>query len=147
MTGVSFRNGGERPNGTGGAPVGFRVQHADHWVYDGTGLADGDTFGDRRDECLVGYECDGAHFDRADLRRGRPVRPSCEDATPADFVILGAGDVAASGWGHGNRAATLGLHAPGGTVFAAATTDWARVLERGSGAVERITRNVIERLR
>ncbi len=145
MTGVSFRNGGERPRGAGALPVGFAVQQADHWVYEGTGLRDGDVFGNRPDEYLVGYECDGAHFDRGDLRRGRPVRPSCEDGTPRDFVILAVGDVAESGWGMGNRAATLGVHSPGGTVFTASTTDWARVLAQGCPAVEQVTRNVIER--
>jgi hypothetical protein len=148
MTGVSFRNGGERPAGAVGTPpVGFRVQHADHWAYAGTGVRDGDVFGADPREHLVGYECDGAHFDRTDLRRGRPVRPSGDDGTPGDFAILGVGDAGASGWGDGNRAATLGLHAPGGTVFAAATTDWPRVLARRSPVVERITRNVLERLR
>jgi len=92
------------------------------------------------------WECDGAHFDRGLLARGRPVRPTGEDGTPADFTILGVGDVARAGWGAGNRAATLGLHAPGGTVFTAATTDWSRVLAQGSPAVAQITRNVLDRL-
>jgi hypothetical protein len=143
MTGVSFRNGGERPPEAPGSPVGFAVQDAGHWVYAGTGLRDGDVFGDRPDQHLVGYECDGAAFDRA--RRG-PVRPTGEDGTPADFRILGVGDVAASGWGSGNRAATLGVHAPRGRAFTASTTDWARVLGAGSPVVERITRNVVDRL-
>ncbi len=52
----------------------------------------------------------------------------------------------AAGWGHGNRAATLGVHAPGGTVFTAATTDWVRGLVQRDPAVERITRNVLDRL-
>ncbi len=146
MTGVSFRNGGERPTGPAAPPVGFRVQGADHWVYEGTGLRDSDMFGDGAGEHLVGYECDGAHFDRRDLARGRAVRPSGEDATPGDFTILGVGDVGASGWGEGNRAATLGLHAPGGTVFTGATTDWPRVLAQGSPVVAQITRNVVARL-
>jgi hypothetical protein len=144
LTGVSFRHGGERPAAaTRSRPVGFRVQHADHWVYAGTGLRDGDVFGARPGECLVGYECDGAHYDRS--RRG-PARPTGCDGTPEDFAILGVGDVGASGWGSGNRAATLGEHAPGGTVFTASTTDWPRVLARGSATVERITHNVLERL-
>jgi hypothetical protein len=147
LTGVSFRNGGERPLGAAGSPpVGFEVQHADHWVYSGTGLADGDVFGAGREEHLVGYECDGAHFDRSVRRRGAPARPTGEDGTPPDFAILGIGDAGASGWGDGNRAATLGLHAPGGTVFTAATTDWARVLAQGCPSVERITHNVLEAL-
>ena len=147
MTGVSFRNGGERPCGAGTAPVGFDVQHADHWVYEGTHVRDGQTFGARADEHLVGYECDGARFDRRDLDRRRPARPSCDDGTPADYVILGIGDVGRGGWGSGNRAATLGVHSPGGTVFTASTTDWPRVLAQGSPVVDGVTRNVIDRLR
>ncbi len=141
LTGVSFRNGGERPLGHDGPPVGFRVQHDGHWVFAGTGLRDGDVFGAGR--ALVGYECDGAAFDRA---APGAARPTGADGTPEDFTILGVGDVGAAGWGHGNRAATLGVHAPGGTVFTAATTDWVRGLVQGDPAVERITRNVLDRL-
>jgi hypothetical protein len=143
LTGVSFRNGGERDRAHGRVSVGFRVQHAGHWVYAGTGLRDGDVFGS--EEALVGYECDGAEFDRADLERGVPVRPTGLDGTPPDFVILGVGDVRAHGWGLGNGAATMGVHSPGGTVFTAATTDWARLLAT-SPQVDRITRNVLDRL-
>jgi hypothetical protein len=147
LTGVSFRHGGERPAAAARTPpVGFAVQHADHWVYDGTGLGDGDRFGDAPDERLVGYECDGARFDRESLRRSGPVAPSGDDGTPEDFTILGVGDVGASGWGEGNRAATLGVHAPRGTVFTASTTDWPRLLAQGSPVVERMTHNVLERL-
>jgi hypothetical protein len=75
MTGVSFRNGGERDRADHPQPVGYQVQHADHWVYAGTGLRDGDVFGARPQEYLVGYECDGADFDRGDLEAGRSVVP------------------------------------------------------------------------
>ncbi len=152
LLGVSFRNGGERDRDEHPEPVGFRVQHADSWVYEGTGLRNGDVLGGAREDYLVGYECDGAHFDRADfspddLAAGRPVRPSGADGTPRDFTILGVGDLAGRGWGFGNGAATMGLHSPGGTVFTASTTDWVRVLTDGrSPAVERITRNVLDRL-
>jgi hypothetical protein len=147
LTGVSFRNGGERDIDRNPLPVGYQAQHTDHWVYEGTGLCDGDRFGDRPDEYLVGYECDGAHFDRARLARGLPVRPTGDDGTPESFTILGVGDLSISGWGRGNRAATMGLLTNGGTVFTAATTDWPRVLARGTRpGVERITRNVLDRL-
>jgi hypothetical protein len=144
LTGVSFRNGGERNLRDDPTPVGYRVQHAEHWVYSGTGLRDGDVFG----ASVVGYECDGAEFDRADLARGVSVRPTGRDGTPPTFVILGVGDVGARGWGMGNRAATMGLHhGRAGTVFTAGTTDWARVLASGKApAVETITRNVLDRL-
>jgi hypothetical protein len=145
--GVSFRNGGERDRDDFPIPVGYRVQRADHWVFAGTGLRDGDVFGDRADEYLIGYECDGAHFDRDDLDAGRPVTASGHDGTPLDFTILAVGDTRPSGWGFGNAAATLGLFTAGGTVFNAATTDWARVLtSRTSAIVEQITRNVVDRL-
>jgi hypothetical protein len=146
--GVSFRNGGERDRADFPVPVGYRVQHAEHWVYAGTGLRDGDVFGAGPDEYLIGYECDGAEFDRADLVAGRPVHPTGTDGTPKDFTILAVGDTRPSGaWGFGNGAATMGLFQHGGTVFNAATTDWARVLTAGTTpAVERITRNVLDRL-
>jgi hypothetical protein len=155
LTGVSFRNGGERDRDDHPVPIGYRVQHADHWIFAGTGLCDGDSFGDRPDEYLVGYECDGAHFERALMRTGRPVRPTGDDGTPSDFAILGVGDTEPSGWGHGNRAATMGVHGPGassdggpvtGTVFTAATTDWSRLLRSGNRAVGQVTRNVVDRL-
>ena len=147
MIGVSFRNGGERDRNEWSIPVGYQVQHADHWVYKGTGLRDGDVFG-ADGGYIVGYECDGAEFDRADLEAGRPVKPTGADGTPKDFTILGIGDILPSGsWGLGNSAATMGLFTRGGTVFNAATTDWVRVLTDGnSPVVERITRNVLDRL-
>lgn len=146
MTGVSFRNGGER--GLDHLiPLGYRVQHARHWVFAGTGLRDGETFGDGPDQHLVGYECDGAEFDTNRLKHGLPVLPTGRDGTPTDFTILGVSDVSRGGWGLGNMAATMGVHSPNGTVFTASTTDWARVVASGrSPVVEQITRNVIDRL-
>jgi hypothetical protein len=146
MIGVSFRNGGERDRTDYPVPVGYRVQHADHWVYAGTGLRDGDVFGE--DEYLIGYECDGADFHRADLAAGRPVTPTGADGTPAAFEILAVGDTRSSGpWGFGNGAATMGLLRAGGTVFTASTTDWARVLTADTTPVlDRITRTVLDRL-
>jgi hypothetical protein len=146
--GVSFRNGGERDRDDFPVPVGYRVQHADHWVYAGTGLRDGDVIGGGPDEYVIGYECDGADFDRAELAAGRPVRPTGADGTPDGFTILAVGDTRTSGdWGFGNGAATMGLFRRGGTVFTASTTDWARVLTAGTTPVlDRITRNVLDRL-
>jgi hypothetical protein len=150
LTGVSFRNGGERDRDDHPVPVGYAVQHADHWVFVGTGLQDGDIIGGGSHEYVVGYEADGAHFDRSRLRRGLPVQPTGDDGTPAGFTILGIGDTAASGWGFGNAAATMGLHTAagtGGTVFTGATTDWPRVLAGGtSHALEQVTHNVVRRL-
>ncbi len=147
LIGVSFRNGGERDRDFHPVPVGYRVQHAEHWVYAGTGVRVGDIFGGGPEEYIVGYECDGADFYRAALAAGRAVVPTGADGTPTDFTILAVGDTRPSGWGLGNSAATMGLFTRGGTVFNAATTDWARVLTGGtSPVVERITRNVLDRL-
>jgi hypothetical protein len=147
VIGVSFRNGGERDRDEHPVPVGYRVQHADHWVYAGTGVRNGDVFGGEPAEYLVGYECDGAEFDRADLEAGRAVTPTGSDGTPDGFTILGVGDTRPSGWGYGNSAATMGLYARAGTVFNAATTDWPRLLTAGtSPVVEQVTRNVLDRL-
>jgi hypothetical protein len=148
LIGVSFRNGGERDRADFPIPVGYQVQHARHWLYAGTGLRDGEVFGGGPDEYLVGYECDGAEFDRADLDAGRPVSPTGGDGTPDGFTILAVGDTRPSGsWGFGNGAATMGVLHRVGTVFNAATTDWARALAAGTTpVVERITRNVIDRL-
>jgi hypothetical protein len=146
-TGVSYRNGGERRLQDPLVPFGYRVQHADHWVYEGTGLPEGEVFGGAPDEHLVGYECDGAEFDRGCLADGSPARPTGRDGTPLDFTILGVADVRSGGWGLGNGAATMGVHGDRGTVFTASTTDWARVLtDKPGGPVETVTRNVLDRL-
>ena len=91
------------------------------------GRADGDVFGEP--ENLIGYECDGADFDRADLEAGRAVdavrrrrdarrtTPSSRSATAGRAA--GGSATARPRWGCSRR---------GGTVFTASTTDWARVL-------------------
>lgn len=149
LVGVSFRNGGERDRDDHPIRAGYQVQHAGHWLYAGTGVQDGDVFGAGLSEYLAGYECDGAGFDRADLDAGRHVFSIGNDGTPKDFTILGIADCRASGWGLDNSAATMGMYARAGsdgTVFTAATTDWARVLTGGtSRVVEQITHNVLDR--
>jgi hypothetical protein len=41
---------------------------------------------------------------------------------------------------------TLGVYTQGGTVFTSASTDWAHGLRGGDKIVDRVTRNVLERL-
>jgi hypothetical protein len=93
LTCVSYRNGG------GWWPdkrdqIGYTVQFCDHWVFDGTGLADGQVIGAAVVPPVIGYECDGAQFSRDSA--GRAV-PTGADGTPSDFTILGVG-VLTSGW-------------------------------------------------
>jgi len=152
LTGVSYRNAGGWWTGERDA-VGYTVENADHWIYEGTGLRNGDVFG--ADEHLIGYECDGALFTRDN--HSFPV-PTGADGTPSDFVVLGVGTLsnpdADRGWQFEARenqcpaphAATMGLYTRGGIVFTAATTDWTRVLIINP-YVDRITRNVLDRLK
>jgi hypothetical protein len=146
LLGVSYRNGGGHWDGSR-TPLGYTVTDADHWTFAGTGLRTGETFG--QDQALIGYECDGAAY--AIDRYGRP-RPTGEDGTPRNFEILGIAplpsdwNVAAREQGISSpRAATLGLYESTGTVFTAATTDWARLLA-SDPHVATITRNVVSRL-
>jgi hypothetical protein len=149
LTGVTFAHGGghwigER-NGTG-----FTVRDASHWVFAGTGLVDGETFGAARR--LVGYEADGQSFSWPELAHAGRVAYDGEHRVPAVFALLAYADL--RDWSAdlvrceilGNGSAVLGLYENGGTVFTAATTDWPRVLHEGDATVDRITRNVLDRL-
>lgn len=151
LTGVGFLYGGYHLShgqfmDGGGA---YTVHRPDHWVYEGTGLQQGDEFGAA--DTIVGYECDGCEFE---LKDGLPVAiGSC--GTPENFVILGTCPARwhpddcewYERWEKGRTgAATMGLYERGGTVFTAATTDWPHGLTGGDPAVMRITHNVLDRL-
>ena len=164
LTGVSYQyGGGWWDDNAKRDSVGFTVQKPDHWVFQGTRLARGVSFGDRDGEGLVGYECDGAGI-RKDA--GGNYVLSNTSNNPATFQILGVG-VLSSNWGDattagtlnrerrsGDGAATMGIwggDGSNGTVFTAATTDWARVLALGTETpsrhyLDRITKNVLNRL-
>lgn len=119
---------------TGREPIGFTVQRADHWVFAGANVKDGQTFG--AEDHLVGYEADGV--------------PSI----PNGFVTL-ANTSRLTGWEVGGTGAMgvfkpdLGSGANQGTVFNCGTTDWPRILgDSGASShaiVSRITHNVIRR--
>ena len=156
LTGVSYQYGGGWWSGTRD-PVGFTVQDPNHWVYVGTGLTKGSVFG--KQERLVGYEFDGAGIKQDS--QGNYVLDSQGNYVLIDpnstFKILGLA-ILDSHWedrrsGNG-AAATMGVWggdaAVQGTVFTAATTDWARVLAYSRGrarkVVDGITRNVLDKL-
>jgi N,N-dimethylformamidase beta subunit-like protein len=156
MTGVSYRHGGgwwDGPRQTGG----YVVQRASHWAFAGTGLADGDTFGETTIPPLVGYECDGAPLDAYDAhtRVATLARDAHRWGTPERFELLAVAPLSPdwnelpprehAGAGEGLHAATMGCYARNGTVFTAGTTDWAQTLEQDA-RIARITRNVIEHL-
>ena len=158
LTGVSHRHGGGWRDGAR-ATSGFIVQKPEHWVFAGTGLQRGEAFGKDTWPPLPGYECDGAPLDTFDRASGKATLSAWADegGTPDGYQLLAACPLdhrwqdlpprARHAAGEGIHAATLGLFERGGTVFSAGTTDWAQVLADGRDRkVERITRNVLDRL-
>lgn len=139
MTGVSFRNGAGAW-GEGMAVIGrdsYTVRFAGHWVFEGTGLADGDAFA----RGALGYETDAAELDWS---AGVP-RATGRDGTPRSFAVLATADLRHwRAYGQGGWA-TMGVFRMGaGTVFNTATINWGRALS--DPVVDRITRNVLDRL-
>lgn len=149
ITGVSYRNGNGWWSGKR-EPVGYTVQYPQHWVFDGVVRADGspidagDVIGGKANQALVGYECDGAAL--GGVTPEGHVTAAGTDGTPASFQILGLGRLSPGWQDHPawDSAATMGVYDRGGTVFTAATTDWARLLD--DPQVDRITRNVLDHL-
>ncbi len=142
-TGVSYYRAGGWWDGKR-ETLGYTVQHSGHWAYAGTGLSDGDTFGDDDAMPLIGYECDGAAYG---MRDGYAF-PTGVDGTPGNFFILGLARLG-PGWRtySSDAVATMGSYTSdaGGIVFQGATTDWPKVVSRNR-EVETITRNVLDRL-
>jgi hypothetical protein len=142
MTGVSHPSGSYWNGDQDNLPaVPYRVLNADPRVFAGTGLAAGDTFG--QDDKILGLETDAP--DVTD-EGGVPV-PTFSDGTPTDFLILAFADLrdwpsrladSQGGW------ATMGLFQRNGTVFTAATENWALGLHPcQENAVAIITENVL----
>ncbi len=126
----------------------FRVTDPDHWAFDGTGLQEGAEFG--RADSIVGVECDGGDIE---FRNGRPHFTGLDGISP-HYRIIAIADAADAGLNTdlGIRKdrfySTVAVNETqfDGTVFTAATIEWAHGLYRDSGAVARITRNVLDRL-
>ncbi|WP_261985974.1 N,N-dimethylformamidase beta subunit family domain-containing protein [Microbispora sp. CSR-4] len=139
LTGVSFRAGAGAwgPHMPRMLEESYTTRFAAHWVFEGTGLTDGDKFG----EGCLGYETDAAEFEEVS---GVP-RATGRDGTPSSFVVLATADLRHwSAYGQGGMA-TMGVFTSGlGTVFTAATVNWGNGLH--DPVVDRITRNVVDRL-
>jgi hypothetical protein len=139
MTGLSYRLGAGcwTPSMDPMRGEEYVVRFADHWVFDGTGLADGDRFG----RGCLGYETDAADTEERD---GSP-RVTGRDGTPGSFTVLATADLRHwAEYGQGG-AATLGVFTSGnGTVFNAGTVNWGAAL--ADPVVARITGNVVSRL-
>ena len=119
---------------------GYRVYHTDHWVFDGTGLAEGDSLG--HEDAIAGYEVDGT---RVAWIGGRPELTG-DVGTPPDFRVLGY----TGAWSY-LRSDTSGCGIMGivergrGFIFDCGTVGWCWGLPRDPG-VEQVTRNLIQRL-
>ena len=109
----------------------------------------GEAFGGK--DTIVGYECDGCEFA---IKDGLPV-PTHKDGTPQTFVMLATAPAKwhpddcewYERWEKGRvGAAVLGVYTQGGTVFTCGSTDWSHGLKGRDPKVERITRNVLDRL-
>jgi hypothetical protein len=151
MTGVGFLQGGYRKSHGQfmNEEAEYTVHRPQHWVFEGTSLKRGDVFGAK--DTIVGYECDGCELE---WRDGLPFA-KCNDGTPKTFEVLATcpaswhPDDAAwyEGWNMGRVGnCTLGLYVQGGTVFTTGSTDWAHGLKGGDKIVDRVTRNVLDRL-
>ena len=164
LTGVTFTRGGYHriassvPGGTGG----YEVHRPDHWLLEGTALRRGDQLSAAAG--VVGYECDGCELTMVDgLPTGppgftvvatAPATPFDERSTPLPLAPGGRYELEF----HAER---LGVHPEAlrhghavlgckdgvdgaGTVVTVGCTDWAYGLD--DPAVDRVTRNVLERL-
>jgi len=154
LTGVGFLFGGyhlSHGHFMGGSG-GYTIQRPKHWIFEGTNLLQGDLLGARH--TVVGYECDGCEMQIGP--DGLPV-PTGSDGTPKNFEILATApavwDKDDAEWYEKykkNRlgAAVLGTYTvpSGGTVVTAGSTDWAHGLRGGDPAIERITKNILEKL-
>ena len=151
LTGVGFLSGGyhrshgQLMDGSGA----YTVHRPDHWIFAGTGLGRGTEFGGR--ETIVGYECDGCELE---WREGLPF-PTHRDGTPETFEVLATAPAQwhpddcqwYDRWENGRKGhSVVGVYTRGGTVFTCGSTDWPHGLRGTDPVVERITRNIVDRL-
>ncbi len=173
-TGLTFTRGGYSRYGLGvpRASGAYTVWRPEHWVFEGTDLGYGDALG--LADAIVAYEVDGCELttgedglptpthadgapDTLEVLATAPAHLWRQDEQPSRYANE-PGDLESAAqalfgddWRRqehhlANNHAVLGVFDPpgGGTVFNAGVTDWVDGL--GDPAVERITRNVLDRL-
>jgi hypothetical protein len=151
LTGVGFLWGGYHLSHGQfmDGPGSYIVHRPEHWLFDGTGLKQGDRFGGK--DTIVGYECDGCQLEWA----GGVPKPTFTDGTPKSFTVLGT---CPAKWAPGDcwwydrfqkdriGNAVLGIYTRGGTVVTAGSTDWSHGLSGQDPIVQQITKNILDRL-
>jgi hypothetical protein len=174
-TGLSFSRGGYSRYGLGvpRASGGYTVWRPDHWAFQGTDLRYGDALG--LADAIVGYEVDGCeltivdglpvptHMDGApdtlEVLATAPARLWSKEEQPSRYAhepgelehvakALFGDDWEAERHRIENGHAVIGCFTVrgGGTVFNAGCTDWTYGVEGGDPDVQRVTRNVLDRL-
>jgi hypothetical protein len=172
--GLSFTRGGYHRLGyiTPRSSGGYMVYRPAHWIFAGTRLEYGDVFGER--DRIVGYECDGLDFVTRDGlpyptgRDGTPRSAEILALAPASLgerpsrerdVMWDQRDLEAvvrqlegaitparlEKYRHGT-AAMVTFTRGKGTVFNCGSTEWVYGLQGRDLYVERITRNIFDRL-
>ncbi len=125
---------------------GFWTQQADHWIFEGTGLANGDLFGRTGSPTtsVMGKENDGTFFNC--MADGQTILgPLANSGTPANFTILGLAPVSLDG---DDGFAVMGIYTlpSGGAVFSGSTMGWASALSDSSNVqLSKITDNVFDK--
>ncbi len=151
LTGVGFLWGGYRKSHGQfmNEKAEYIVHRPEHWLFAGTDLTRGATFGAK--DSIVGYECDGCELTWKD---GLPY-PTHRDGTPETFEVLASCPARwhpddcewYDRWEKGRTGqAVLGVYTRGGMVVTVGSTDWSHGLRGNEPVVERITRNVLDRL-
>ncbi|MBN9118151.1 MAG: hypothetical protein J0I06_03130 [Planctomycetes bacterium] len=154
LTGVGFlwggyhRSHGQFMDGSGA----YTAHRPDHWLFAGTGLKRGDSFGAKLPEYkVVGYECDGCELAWKD---GLPF-PTYTDGTPKNFEVLATAPAKwhpddcewYEKWQKGRVGhAVVGTYARGGTVVTVGSTDWSFGLRGNDPNITRITKNALDKL-
>ncbi|MGH9629638.1 MAG: N,N-dimethylformamidase beta subunit family domain-containing protein, partial [Bryobacteraceae bacterium] len=121
LLGVVFTD----PGAMTGAP--YKVLHQDHWIFEGTGLGNGDHFGERTLHERVPGGASGHETDKVSASSPAGVRVLAKGTNTSD----GGADIVCFPLGEG-------------AVFSVGSITWVSALF-ADAAVSRITRNVVQR--
>ena len=117
---------------------GYTAFHTTNWIYNRTGIRDGDIIGQA--DPIAGYEVDGA---KVLFTSDGVLQPILNRFTPKSFEILGMTPAAhdKTGTKLGAGLVTYYTNPQGGAVFNVATTDWVKGLQSDS-IIIKMTENV-----